>query len=102
MPDIVLQAPPRKLIIIVSFMHHKLQKLNKRVKEMHFSLRWLIGLSLIIGGLLWFLPILGIWMIPLGLLVLSPDFRWARRGYLSILLWLKRLKSSRRSKNTSD
>lgn len=48
--------------------------------------RWLrmsIGLLLVIGGLLGFLPILGFWMIPLGLVVLSIDLpgvrRWRRR-----------------------
>ncbi len=57
---------------------------------MHFSMRWVLGVTLIIGGILGFLPVLGFWMIPLGLLVLAPDFRWARRGYLSIIMWLRR------------
>ena len=57
---------------------------------MHFSLRWVLGVTLIIGGILGFLPVLGFWMIPLGLLVLAPDFKWARRGYLSIIMWLRR------------
>jgi hypothetical protein len=30
-------------------------------------------LLLILGGLLFFLPILGIWMLPLGLLLLAED-----------------------------
>ncbi len=42
-----------------------------------------LGLALIGGGVLGFLPILGFWMIPLGLLVLSFDLpqvrRWRRR-----------------------
>jgi hypothetical protein len=42
-----------------------------------------LGLLLIAGGILGFLPILGFWMIPLGLLVLSFDLpqvrRWRRR-----------------------
>ena len=38
-----------------------------------------IGVALIIGGLFSFLPILGIWMIPLGLIVLSVDFPAIRR-----------------------
>src|SRR5262245_27474363 len=45
--------------------------------------RLALGLVLIAGGLLGFLPILGFWMIPLGLLVLSFDLpqvrRWRRR-----------------------
>ena len=52
--------------------------------------RIIIGILLIIGGLLGVLPILGFWMVPLGLLVLSLDFRWARRGYLSLILWFRR------------
>ena len=54
-------------------------------------LRLTIGTLLMLGGLLWFLPILGIWMIPLGLLVLSVDIaiirRWRRRGEVKIGRW---------------
>lgn len=38
--------------------------------------RWVripLGILLIIGGLLSFLPVLGIWMLPLGLLLLAID-----------------------------
>jgi len=38
------------------------------------SLRVSLGVALVIGGIFGFLPILGFWMIPLGLLVLSIDF----------------------------
>ncbi len=41
--------------------------------------RLLLGGALILGGVLGFLPILGVWMIPLGLLVLSVDFPTVRR-----------------------
>ncbi len=68
------------------------KKVSKKASTMHFSLRWVLGLSLMFGGVLWFLPILGVWMIPLGLLVLAPDFKWARRGYLSIMLWLRKFR----------
>ncbi|WP_235679230.1 hypothetical protein [Aquibium microcysteis] len=41
------------------------------------------GAALILGGFLGFLPVLGFWMIPSGLLVLSYDIpsvrRWRRR-----------------------
>ena len=45
----------------------------------HPLLRVALGLLLIAGGLLGFLPILGFWMIPLGLLVLSVDLSPVRR-----------------------
>ena len=39
-----------------------------------------VGISLVIAGVLGlFLPILGIWMIPMGLVLLSVDFAVARR-----------------------
>ena len=43
----------------------------------------IIGGLLVLGGVAGFLPVLGFWMIPLGLLVLSYDLplvrRWRRR-----------------------
>ncbi|MEM1316910.1 MAG: PGPGW domain-containing protein [Pseudomonadota bacterium] len=41
--------------------------------------RLLAGTALIIGGILGFLPVLGFWMIPLGLFILSQDFPAVRR-----------------------
>ncbi|MGI9316320.1 MAG: PGPGW domain-containing protein [bacterium] len=71
------------------------------MKSMSFVLRILIGVLLLIGGLLGALPVLGFWMIPLGLLVLSIDFRWARKGYLSIIVWLRKIRHRRNNKNGS-
>ncbi len=42
-------------------------------------LRTLIGVLLVCGGILGFLPVLGFWMVPLGLLVLSHDSHFVRR-----------------------
>ncbi|MDD9891401.1 MAG: hypothetical protein OXU66_11570 [Gammaproteobacteria bacterium] len=45
--------------------------------------RALLGLLLIFLGILGFLPVLGFWMIPLGIVVLATDIppvsRWLRR-----------------------
>jgi hypothetical protein len=38
-----------------------------------------LGGALTVGGILGFLPILGFWMIPLGLFVLSLEFAYVRR-----------------------
>ena len=44
--------------------------------------RLILGLLLIIGGIFGFLPVLGFWMIPLGLAVaaldISPFMEWLR------------------------
>ena len=53
------------------------------------SRRWRIGLglALVLGGLLGFLPILGFWMVPLGLFVLSVDLPPIRRGRRWLSVW---------------
>lgn len=38
-----------------------------------------VGVGFIVGGFLSFLPVLGVWMLPLGLLILSIDLAFVRR-----------------------
>jgi hypothetical protein len=45
----------------------------------HPVIRILLGFLLLLGGLLGFLPVLGFWMVPLGLIVLAVDIPVARR-----------------------
>ncbi len=56
--------------------------------------RMILGAALIIGGVLGFLPVLGFWMIPLGLIVLSVDSttvrRFRRRAETRYGPWLKK------------
>jgi len=65
--------------------------------------RIVIGCLLILGGCLGFLPILGFWMIPLGLVVLSYEFamvrRWRRR---SEVWWAERRGRRRRQRDNGD
>ena len=67
----------------------------------HFHLprsRWLriaIGVVLVVGGILGFLPILGFWMVPLGLLVLSYEFAAVRRWRRRLVVWWERRKAAR-------
>ncbi len=46
------------------------------------GLRLLLGILLILGGLVGFLPVVGFWMIPLGIAVaaldIKPLYRWIR------------------------
>jgi hypothetical protein len=51
-----------------------------------------LGILLIAGGLVGFLPILGFWMIPLGLLVLSVDLPIVRRWRRQLTVWWHRKK----------
>ena len=52
--------------------------------------RMAAGTMLIVGGVLGFLPVLGFWMIPLGVFVLSLDLHWARRLRRRFMVWLTR------------
>ena len=55
-------------------MHRRFKRLASRLQSVSTPWRITFGLLLLLGGALWFLPILGLWMIPLGLLVLSVGF----------------------------
>lgn len=60
--------------------------------------RIVIGVLLILGGIAGFLPVLGFWMIPLGLLVLSVDLPRVRRWRRQLVVWWER----RRRKGKPD
>ena len=49
-----------------------------------------IGILLILLGLVGFLPVLGFWMVPLGLLVLSADIAIVRRWRRRFTVWASR------------
>ena len=77
--------------------------MNKRVTKLFHRIRlhpnqWLrgfFGVLLLIAGVLGpFVPILGIWMIPLGLVLLFPNSPWYRR-YVNWRRIRRRLKESR-------
>lgn len=61
-------------------------------------LRTLIGVALILGGILGFLPILGFWMVPLGLLVLSHDSHFVRRQRRRFAVWWATRKARRNAR----
>lgn len=60
-------------------------------------LRISLGVALVLGGLVGFLPILGFWMVPLGILVLSIDFAIARRWRRRTAVWWGRRGQKRRT-----
>jgi hypothetical protein len=58
-------------------------------------LRILIGVGLIVLGIFGFLPVLGFWMIPLGLLVLSYEFHVVRRLRRRFVVWWEKRRKRR-------
>lgn len=59
------------------------------------SSRWVripSGALLIVGGVLSFLPVLGIWMLPLGLALLAEDVPALRSSRSKVFDWIERRK----------
>jgi purine-cytosine permease-like protein len=56
-----------------------------------------LGVLLVIGGVLGFLPILGFWMIPLGIVVLSVDLHFIRRWRRKLEIWWGRRRQRKQS-----
>ena len=60
------------------------------------ALRITIGVLLIVFGIFGFLPVLGFWMIPLGVFVLSYEFAIVRRARRRLAVWWQRRKGNGR------
>lgn len=60
------------------------------------ALRVSLGAALMLGGLIGFLPVVGFWMVPLGLLVLSFDLPVARRLRRRTFVWWERRRRVRK------
>ncbi len=56
------------------------------------ELRWLrlgAGILFVLFGFVGFLPILGFWMVPLGLIILAQDSKFLQRPTLKAITWLE-------------
>lgn len=81
---------------------HRLERLIERLPpRLRGTVRWLrkpssrwaripAGLLLSFGGLLWILPFLGLWMLPLGLLLLAEDVPTLHRARARLLERIER------------
>jgi hypothetical protein len=59
----------------------------------HPRAQWIrirVGLLLILGGVFSILPVLGIWMLPLGLLLIAYDVPFLRRPVGRFTIWSAR------------
>jgi hypothetical protein len=52
-----------------------------------FIARILVSLVLVLGGLFSFLPVLGLWMLPLGLIIISQDLTFLQRPLVRLFRW---------------
>ena len=61
----------------------------RRLLTWPLLVRFFIGLLLIIGGIFSFLPVLGIWMLPLGVVVMYSGNQHIR---MTVMLWFRKLR----------
>lgn len=66
-----------------------------------FPIRFPLAVVLTLGGLLWFLPVLGLWMLPAGLLLLAVDLP-TLRGPISAFVIRGRRVAKRWSRRWRD
>src|ERR1043165_982377 len=79
---------------VEQYIREKLDRLPPRIAQSVHKLRnaqpaWLrlvVAALLMIGGLLWFLPLVGIWMLPLGLILVADQFPATKRLLVKLLL----------------
>ncbi|MEH6727874.1 MAG: hypothetical protein V7703_17115 [Hyphomicrobiales bacterium] len=60
--------------------------------------RMCLGGAFVLFGLVGFLPIVGFWMVPVGLIILSYDVSFIRRRLRRISVWWGRKRKQRNSR----
>jgi hypothetical protein len=81
----------RRLALLVGRLPERLQGMVNRLRQP--SARWAripAGIFLILGSLLAILPVFGMWMLPLGLILLSEDIALLRSLTNKWLQWIER------------
>jgi hypothetical protein len=58
-------------------------------KPSSFAVRLVVALLLILGGIFSFLPVLGIWMLPLGLMLIAQDVPFLQKPLVNTLGWVE-------------
>jgi len=61
----------------------------RKIRTAPRVVRVLVGVALVIGGIFGFLPVLGFWMVPLGLVVIFFDVPWVKARWRAFRVWWK-------------
>lgn len=89
--DIAHADPERRLRRLLRRLPGRMQAITRWLRKP--ASKWArlpAGVFLIIGGFLAILPVFGLWMLPLGLILLAEDMPPLRRGRDRALDWLER------------
>ena len=72
---------------------------NRLPVVLRVIVRVVLGILLMIGGVFWFLPVLGLWMFPLGVLMIGTCIPYF---YRRIRVWMRQLKNEIRKAEKND
>jgi hypothetical protein len=89
--DIAYADPERRLRRLLRRLPSRMQAITRWLRKPES--RWArlpAGIALILGGFLAILPVFGLWMFPLGLMLLADDIPPLRRFRDRGLDWLER------------
>jgi hypothetical protein len=89
--DIAYTDPERRLRRLLRRLPSRMQAITRWLRKP--ASRWArlpAGILLILGGFLAILPVFGLWMLPLGLMLLADDIPPLRRVRDRALDWLER------------
>lgn len=83
-----------KRVLRIAFWHLEREVPGRAARVLqklrHPDARWLripVGALCVIGGVFSFLPVLGIWMLPLGLLLIAYDVPFLRKPVGRFTIW---------------
>ena len=82
-------------------LHRQFDRIGRAVPASSGFLDWIrrptsrlvripLGIVLILGGIFSFLPILGVWMLPLGLFLIALDLPFLQGPLNRVTLWAQR------------
>ncbi|PYD48326.1 hypothetical protein [Novacetimonas pomaceti] len=81
----------RRMDLLVRRLPSRIQAVVHRLRRP--SARWIrvpVGIILVPAGFLAILPVFGLWMTPLGLMLLAEDIPPVRRWVARVLAWIER------------
>jgi hypothetical protein len=76
----------------------KIKTFREKVTRLPKPVRIIVGILLVLSGLVGFLPILGFWMVPVGLAVLSIDIPIVKKLVHRMTTAFNRWRRKRREK----